>query len=125
MSDLKWGPNQLQKLLNAIQQLELVELQFQENKARMLGDVLNETIQLCTDCMRPMIPRRLWDMLKPEERPRSLTSAGSKGLCHHHYMLQRKKNGETVSRAGRPAKQLSDAEVAKLRKAVGLPPAIS
>lgn len=74
------------------------------------------TLVRCNRCQRVMIPRKLWDRMPKESRPKLFVPFGSSGHCHSCYHVATRKQEIAAARST----PLSEAEVTRLRKQVGL-----
>lgn len=86
MTKLHYTPKMIAEFIATLEQLVVVELAFRERQAATMAEVIERYVPLCRECGRPMIPRKLWYALEPQERPRWLTSIGdaTDRLCIAH-----------------------------------------
>lgn len=120
MSDLrpplKYTPEVVERLLATFKMIEEEEQRLNRRKAQLLQIVLGRPIPLCEICQRPLLTRRVWELIPVELRPRTITRIGTadQPLCFNHYTKKRVENGEINT------KRLNEEELTKLRRAVGL-----
>jgi hypothetical protein len=114
MTNLFYTPEKIGDFIEAFAELKLIDEEARKKKCELLGVILEHEVKCCLDCNRPMLPRRLWDNLPIHERPRDCARAGDAKRCHPHLVKYRQRNGLTRG------KTLSDTELQRLRKAVGL-----
>lgn len=121
-----WSEADVRELSGALEALAEVEREFQQRKMQIVSQALNVAIGQCHVCHRPMIPRRLWEMLPPSLRVLGLIARKHDGqTCFSHYVrTKRTKDIPVRTPAARRTTRapLLPHEVEHLRKLVGYQP---
>lgn len=114
MSEQIYTPALLRDLVEVFEELSAIQAALERRKAALLETVIGEPVRQCEKCLRPMLPRRIWDLLPKQDRPSSCVRNGDDRLCFGHLNREREANGTVRHR------QLPTRELHRLRKAVGL-----
>jgi hypothetical protein len=114
MSEQIYTQEFLRDLVEVFKELEAIQAALERRKAALLETVIGEPVRQCEKCLRPMLPRRIWDLLPKQDRPTSCARSGDDRMCLGHLIRERETNGTVKHR------QLPTRELHRLRKQVGL-----
>jgi hypothetical protein len=102
----------LENIEELAHKLDSLHAEYTKLRQDLIESILGEDLKKCTECKRPMIPRRTWDEIDIEVRKLLwciLTCDHSKGRCRTCISYMHRKSNNTEG-------TLSEAELANLRR---------
>lgn len=108
-----WTVDDAARLTDALSQLLAAEEELRRRKLTIVEQALRTTVGCCSTCHRPLISRRLWDLLPSSVRETgTLARRHNATTCFTHY----------IDRYRARRKVMDPARLAALRAAVGFNP---
>lgn len=109
------------KIPYLIEQLTALDEKYFDMVTELINKILGTSLPNCLDCHRPMYPRKQWQKIPEEWRSklRWITVKASYGRCATCYRNGVRLGTVETIRKSNPS-ILSDDELARLRKQVGL-----
>lgn len=86
MTKRKYTEWHVSRLAVIMEELKLVEIEYRKKKAEYISNQLGIEIFMCDKCHRPMLPRRLWDLLPAELRAGDFARGQDRMVCWTHYL---------------------------------------
>lgn len=90
---IRYTNSDLENLREVLDEVTEIEKEFRRRKSELISKAVGFEVPLCVRCHRPMVPRRLWQMMPEKERfNRSIARRQNAKVCVTHYMRRYRMN---------------------------------